>query len=347
MSSSSLFSRHSIVLQTSFSEVKRQASEQPFLLVGTPGSVSVREVKGSSFYYRQFYDAEGKKSAGYLGPLGNPETESRASAVRGQIALSNALIRDTRLLTQQGYVRVDARTCAVLAALANRGLFRGGAVLVGSHAYGALLNELGVRAPAFSTEDVDVARGDPLEIAPGDDDFERMLAGSTVPLHPVPGLGRNAPSTSYKPPGADRFRVDLLTPTAGKEVTTKRIPELKAHATALPFLRYVLTDPLEGIVIGREGIIPVRVPKPEAFVWHKMLVSQLRTTTSEKKGKDILQAAVLFAVLAEDAPEALESAFAGLPRSARSKVDLAAKAVLRALESTPHERAVHLLRNLR
>jgi len=37
-----MFSRHPMLLQTAFSELKRQASEQPFLLVGTPGSVGTR-----------------------------------------------------------------------------------------------------------------------------------------------------------------------------------------------------------------------------------------------------------------------------------------------------------------
>ncbi len=346
MAGSTLYSRHALVLQTSFSEVKRQAVEQPFLLVGTPGSVGVREVKGSQFYYRQFYDAQGRKAATYLGPVSAPEAEARAEALRTQIAVANALARDTRLLAQQGYVRVDVRTSAILAALANRGLFRGGAILVGSHAYGALLNDLGVRAAAFSTEDVDLARGEPLEIAPGDDDFERMLADSTIPLHPVPGLDRKSPPTSYMPPGRDRLRVDLLVPARGADVTIRPVPELRAHATALPHLGFLLEEPLDAVALGKDCVVPVRVPRPEAFAWHKMLVSQLRTATSDKRHKDLHQASVLCAVLAEDAPAALEAAFRALPRGTRPRALLGAKQVLRMLEGTPHQRVVELLREL-
>ncbi len=203
---SSVFSRHSLLLQTSFSEVKRQAAEQSFVLVGTPGSVSVREVNGSRFYYRQFYGPEGKKRAEYVGPVGDDAAEERAVVLRDRIAVTNALVKDTRLLAQHGYARVDPRTNAILAALANHGLFRAGATLVGSHAYGALLNELGVRAAAFTTEDVDLARGEPLDIAGKGADFARILADSTLVLHPVPRLERDGPSTSYKPAGADRLR---------------------------------------------------------------------------------------------------------------------------------------------
>ncbi len=344
---SSLFSRHSPVLQTSFSEIKRQAAEQPLVLVGTPGSVSVREVNGSRFYYRQFYDPQGKKRAEYVGPVADRAAEERVAVLRDRIGLANALVKEARLLAQRGYARVDPRTNAILAALANHGLFRSGGTLVGSHAYGALLNELGVRAAAFSTEDVDVARNAPLDIAAlASKDFARMLADSTIPLLPVPRLERNAPPTSYKPPGADRLRVDLLVPARGREVSIRAVPELNAHATALPHLAYVLEAPIDAVVLGRESVVSVRVPRPEALAWHKILVSQLRGAASDKKNKDVDQATVLFAVLAEDAPEALEDALAAVPRSARTQTRAGAQQVLRRLEASVHERAAELVRRL-
>jgi hypothetical protein len=274
--------------------------------------------------------------------------EERAQLVRDRIGIANALVKDVRLLAQRGYARVDPRTNAILASFANHGLFRGGGVLVGSHAYGALLNELGVRAAAFSTENVDVARGELLDLATieGDGaDFARMLADSTVPLHPIAQRRRDARSTSYKPPGPDRLRVDLLVPARGRQVTTRAVPELKTHATALPHLAYALESPIDAAVLGREGVVTVRVPRPEALAWHKMLVSQLRGSTREKS-KDIEQASVLFAVLAEDAPDALTDALAAVPRTARTQTRAGATQVLRRLEASIHVRAVELLKEL-
>ncbi len=340
----SLFTRHPLVLQTAFSELKRRAQEQPFLLAGTPGSVSIREVSGRSFYYRQFYDAQGKKGADYLGGVGAPEAAERAEAVRQAVALTQALVKEGRLLAQTGYVRADPRTGAILGALANRALFRAGAVLVGSHAYGALLNELGVRAAAFATEDVDIARDRRLEIAlEGDMDFEKILAESTVPLLPVPGFDRKDPTTSYKAAGRDRLRVDLLVPAGGTEVSTRAVPELRAHAQAMPYLRPLLGQPIDSVVLGREGVVPVRVPRPEAFAWHKVLLSQLRGAASDKLGKDRAQAAVLLAVLAEDAPDALEAAFEALPGGTKGKTRSAAKPVVELLERAGHERAAEVV----
>ncbi len=340
-----LFTLHAPSLQTAFSDLKRQAQEQRLLLIGTPGSVTTRIVSGRSFFYRQYYDPQDKKSADYLGAVSDAEGEARAAEVREQIAVANALLGTARLLARAGYVRVDARTDAILAALANNGLFRAGGIVVGSHAYGALLNDLGVRTAGYATEDVDIARDRALKL-PQAKSFEQMLADSKLRLHPVPPLDRKKPSTSFKPPGADRLRVDLLVPTDGGSVKVLEARDLDGHALALPYLRYLLQEPLETVVLGRSAVIPVNVPRPERLAWHKMLVSELRDRLSDKKPKDVEQASVLVAVLAEREPGALEDAWAALPRSARKPTKAAAARVLARLEEARHERASDLLREL-
>ena len=338
----SLFSRHSLLYQTAYSELKQAVLEQPRFLVGTPGSVGERVVKGQRFLYRQFYDATGRKSATYLGPVADAEAEARASAAREAIATTNARIRETRELVRAGYARADSSTGAVAAVVANHGLFRAGAAIVGSHAYGALLNELGVKAAPYATLDLDLARGErlpALELS-----FADILAESTLPLRAVPSFDPRVPSTSYKVAGADRFRVDLLVPGRGMEITTVAVPELQAHATALPFLGALLDRPMDSVLLVREGAIHVRVPRPEAFAWHKMLLSQLRAESRDKQGKDLRQAAVIFAALAEDAPDALADAFAALPRGARGRTRRGAAYVMSLLEANGHPRAAGVLR---
>lgn len=343
----SLFSRHSLLLQTAFAELKRQALEQEFLLIGTPGSVGPRNRGESGYLYRQFYNAQGRKDAEYIGPVGDLEAEARAEKIRAQIALTRELLRQARVLNQQGYVRTDKRTGAILASLVNYGLFEAGAVLIGSHAFGVLINLLGVASAGFSTEDVDVARNAPLEIALDDSTgFLEILRESTIPLVPIPTLRRGAPSTSYRPPGVDRLRVDLLVPAQGSEIGIREVPELKAHATSLPFLDYLLHDPIVGVVLGRECLPLVRIPKVERFAWHKMLVSSLRGTADEKSSKDVWHAAVLFAILAEDGPESLERAYLELPMSARSKTLDGARRVRAVLQDAEHERGLDVLQEM-
>lgn len=99
-------------------------------------------------------------------------------------------------------------------------------------------------------------------------------------------------------------------------------------------------------MLGRSSVVPVHVPRPERLAWHKMLISELRARTSDKRLKDLEQAAVLFAVLAEREPSALGDAFRDLPSSVRRKTKTAARTVLARLEATRHERAHETLREL-
>jgi hypothetical protein len=339
-----LFTPHLPSLQVAFSDAKRQAMEQPFLLSGTPGTVIEREVNGRRFFYRQHYDAQQKKATDYIGPVSDPQAKTRAEEIGAQIETANALLDVARLLARGGYVRVDVRTDAILTALANNDLFRSGAILVGSHAYGALLNDLGVKAAGYATEDIDVARDRALALQ-RPKSFEAMLADSTLELHPVPQFGK-APSTSFKAKGGDRLRVDLLVPVVGDAVKVLEVRELRAHATGLPYLRYLLEEPLESVILGRSAVIPVRVPRPERLAWHKLLVSELRGQTRDKREKDVEQAAVLLAILAERESGALEGAFRDLPRSIRGATTSAAKNVVARLDRAGHGQAVEIVRGV-
>lgn len=337
----SLFTAHPLALETAYSELKRQASEQTLLLAGTPGSVGPREVAGRSFLYRQFYDAAGKKRADYLGRADDPAVQERADLVREAITITLGLLEQARFLARQGYVRADTPSTAVVTAAARRGLFQHGAVLIGSHAYGVVLNELGVKAPAFRTADVDLARGPALSTSVA---FAEVLAESLIPLTPVLGFDRKAPPTTWKAPGREGLRVGLVVPAVGKDVGVRAVPELSTHATALPHLDYLLVDPIDAVLLGREAVVPVRVPQAARFAWHKMLVSQLRTSTSDKRNKDLHQAAVLFAILTVREPDALAEARHSVPDQRRMRA--ASSRVRELLEEGGHERAVELLGDL-
>lgn len=127
-------------------------------------------------------------------------------------------------------------------------------------------------------------------------------------------------STSFKQRGMSRFHVDLLVPSADETFPTIPVPELRAYATGLPYLAYLLGESQEAALLAREGCCLVRVPLPERFALHKLLVSQLRTNRDSKTEKDIFQASVILAVLGDKYPGAIEEAAVRLPDSARKYV---------------------------
>jgi hypothetical protein len=91
-------------------------------------------------------------------------------------------------------------------------------------------------------------------------------------------------------------------------------------------------------LISKEGCCPIRVPVPERFAIHKLIVSQLRTNRDAKSEKDIDQAAILLAVVGEKYSGAIETAVLALPVSARKYLIRAMAPALQRLENYPRPR---------
>src|SRR5258708_5852119 len=90
------------------------------------------------------------------------------------------------------------------------------------------------------TEDVDIARATPIQIAAlPKGGLLRLLSETGLPFHPVPQLERGEPATSFKVRG-QRLIVDLLVPARGEPYQVVAVPELGAHAMGLPHLKYLL-----------------------------------------------------------------------------------------------------------
>jgi len=339
-----LYEPHAPALIALYGDLENFARRQGAALPGTPGSVLERtNASGFRFYAHQYYEATGKKVEKYLaGPVGDPQADARAKELGERIAELNAAIKSLRLLGREGFKLADAKTYATIASLHNHGVFEAGALLVGSHAYGALLNQLGVRAAQYATQDVDIARNAELAFAkPARKSFLDMIRESGIAFVEVPQLDRRKPGTSFKEAGSSFFQVDLLVPSTTDAIGVVRVPELGAHATALPYLKFLLTESQEGVLLAREGCCAIRVPAPERFALHKLLVSQLRAQRGGKSAKDISQAAVLLAVLAERHPGAIEEAAKAVPASARRRLAAALGVAREQLE--PHPRATEVL----
>jgi hypothetical protein len=318
---------HERALSLVFSELATEASETSSVLIGTPGTLAERSnAEGTRFWVRRFSDGAGKRREEYLGKVSDPATTRRIHDVRTKVTATNAAIARVRILARAGYAVVDKKAFSTLASLHNYGVFRAGAFLVGSHAYGALLNTLGVRAVPYATEDVDIARRGALAL-PEVPSFLDMLRATGVEFIPVPELNRRAPSSSFKERGASHFRVDLLVPTEGRGYAVVPVPELKAHATGLPYLAYLLGASQVVPILSAHGVVATRVPTPERYALHKLVVSQLRGSAHPKVAKDLHQAAVLIDALAELAPGAMEDAIAASPKSARSALSRGIRAL--------------------
>jgi hypothetical protein len=257
-----------------------------------------------------------------------------------EIDLAKALASGSGNLRLFGYQRIDRNPAAVLEVFFNRGLTEGGLVLVGSHAYGALLNELGINAPGYKTQDIDVARAQPLSIAlPESFSFQALLNETGLTFVPVPGMPSHKPSASFKLPGAQTLAVDLLVP-GRKTGAIVRVKELGAYAQAIPLLDFLIDEGMGSVVLSPNQVIPVQVPSPERFLIHKLFSSQSRRGDRGKVRKDLEQAAVLAAAIEEETPGRVNEAFKRVPADGKSAVKRGAAVVAKLLENHLEAKAV-------
>lgn len=311
-------------IQTLYAELSERlaAYEAARSFSSLRGSFATKKVSGTSYWYFKTSETASGQREYSVGP-DTPATRSVIEAYqKGRPEaeeIETAIARLCAMLRQGGAVATDTVSAKVISGLASAGVFRLGAVLIGTHAFLALGNVLGVRwESGLRTEDIDIAAGPVLEVAIGqvDADLPATLESLNMGFLPVPGLDPRKPETSFKVRGKT-LRVDLLTPAQGKRNGSPvRIPRLKASAQPLEFLDYLLESPVAAPVING-GATMVRIPEPARFALHKLIVSGDRHIGQQTKaGKDRQQAAEMIEVLMADRPGDIELAVESLNKRA-------------------------------
>lgn len=255
----------------------------------------------------------GRRVDDFVGPASNLPART---AAQDEIAFSEWLQERVVQLRKLGFQVADKGTARVLVELHNQGMFQAGLVLVGTLAYMAWLNELGVIATASRTRDIDVARPERLKLA-APLEFLTTMRATQLPFVQVPGMPSHSPSTSVKLPGVDGLRVDVLAPGTRLGAPV-RAPEIAWHAQAIPHFDYLLEGAERAAMLAGGQCIPVAIPQAGRFVWHKLYSSRRRRGESEKAAKDRSQAITLAAALERDHAGELQSCFRAAPRDLRS-----------------------------
>ncbi|MBI2317274.1 MAG: hypothetical protein HYU75_09795 [Betaproteobacteria bacterium] len=328
-------------LRTAYAQAKELALAQSQVPLLTAGSVRIEQRAGSEFAYRYRYDAAGKRITEYLGAMSDPATTGRIEQAGQEIKDVEAIAQYSRQLRKIGFYSADNSTFVTVASLFNAGIFGGGASLVGTHAFGAILNELGASASPFPlTEDVDLVRARRIELAAlPEGGFLDLLRRTGLPFHEVPMLKRGAPSTSFKVRGR-KLKVDLLVPTKGMPYRPVPIAELGTHAMGLPYMEYLVKASIPSVLIGRDRIVPITVPHPGWFCLHKLALFSLRSgADNPKREKDAFQAALIAAALVREQDFALTEAIDGMDKTLRARIKPGAKRALKYLASEYPEAA--------
>ncbi|MGP4806236.1 nucleotidyltransferase family protein [Agrobacterium cavarae] len=298
-----------LVYRTAFAELAQRTFDAQlqadFPLEGRFVSVPV---KGRNYWYFDLPTSEGKDKRSYVGPEDDASITKRVKEhkeVKDDIRERRKLV--SMLLRSGGLTEPDRFAGEVTKVLADAGLFRLRALVIGSVAFSCYAGLLGVRLPSTSMQT-------------GDADFAQDFAISAEvkdSLPPILDLLRSIDSTFRAVPHqADKakivsfsnsvnYRVEFLTTNRGSDDYTGKPSPMPgfggASAENLRFLDFLIYEPVRTVLLHREGV-SVNIPSPERYAVHKLIVASRRRTDvlgRAKRDKDLVQASFLSEALAE------------------------------------------------
>lgn len=295
------YSELSLVAQTAYAQLFEAtlATDLSRSVANLRGSFASKTVKGRNYWYFQFTDLGGSLRQLYVGP---DSEQIRMLVSQSSQRKEEPLLPLARSAMALGCAALLTRHFRVIRRLSEYGFFAAGGVLVGTHAFLAHGNVLGVRwAEASRTQDVDLAQaGKNVSVAlPATLQVDTHAAIESLQLGLLPTRALSGKSgTSYLNPKEPEFRVDFLTTLhRGKEKPFEH-PQLRVALQPLKFMEYSLEDVIQAVLFCQEGAVTVNIPHPARYALHKLLVyGERKGSFMQKSRKDLWQAAALLGCL--------------------------------------------------
>ena len=302
---SDLFSPLSLSAQTAYAELQDQLRIQNIDRLRTlPGSFHRQTQKGRPYIYYGYRDLDGTGRMAYVGPENSRVLEliKKHEGVKfgGAQSRVKALANSAAAL---GCAATLTKHFRVINRLEQYGFFGAGGILIGTHAFLAMGNMLGVRWLSSNlTMDVDFAHaGKNVSIALGANvkiSVHDALSSLEMGLLPITEFSGKT-GAQYRNPQDPELRLDFVTPqtrTGGPVI----LPGLGLALECLKFMEYSLVDTTQALILSKEGGCIVNIPAPERYAVHKLIIYGERPVSDRSKAnKDLGQAAAIFKVLFE------------------------------------------------
>jgi hypothetical protein len=293
----SLYTSLSLGAQTAYAQLFDAASAAEFnrSVASLKGSFAAKTVKGRKYWYFQHTDVSGKLQQIYVGP-----DSARIKALIKEHGVKEggaALQKLVNAAIALGCQPLHLPHYRVIRRLADYGFFNAGGVLIGTHAFLAFGNMLGVRwGDSSRTQDVDFAHaGKQMAIAlPTNLELDVHAAIDSLQMGFLPAADLSGRlGGTYLNPRDPEFQLDFLTPIY-RHGKTYEHPKLKISLQPLKFMEYLLEDVQQAALFGAEGVVVANVPHPARYALHKLLVYAERSAMRRPKAsKDLRQSSAL------------------------------------------------------
>ena len=239
------FSELSLSAQTAYAELfsQTQAFERDNALAGLVGAFHKRTIKARDYWYFAYRDIDQKLRMVYVGP-DNERVRSLVERFADE-RQDKPLAPPARMAMAAGCTPVAPKHLRIIRRLAEYGFFRAGGILIGTHAFLALGNLLGVRwRDGAATLDVDFAHaGKNISLALPADlqiNVHGALESLEMGLLPIAQFNGKA-GAQYRNPRDQELRLDFVTSMTrdGKPV---EMPGLNLALEPLKFMKQQGTD---------------------------------------------------------------------------------------------------------
>lgn len=312
----------SLNAQTAFAQVVEVAlsAEHMRSVADLPGAFTSKLVKGHRYWYYQYSEPAGRRRQIFVGPDNSPAVQAlmAKAAEPGAAATLGPLVRSALAL---GCAAILPRHYKVLRRLGEYGFFQAGGILIGTHAFIAYANMLGVQwsaASAALTQDIDFAHaGKNIALALGADhqvQVHAAIQSLDMGFLPITGMSGKT-GGAYLVPEEKEFRLDFLTPIGRSGEAPYPHPQLQVSLQPLKFMEFSLENVQQTALLAGNGAMVVNVPHPARYAVHKLIIAGEREGAFQiKAGKDMTQAALLLEALRENRPWEVEEAWADICR---------------------------------
>ena len=267
-------------------------------IASLPGSFASKQVKGRTYWYFQYTEISGKLRQVYVGP--DSERVRALMDQRENETLSAALEPLARSAMVLGCEPLLPAHYRVIRRLSDYGYFNAGGVLIGTHAFLAFGNMLGLRwGDTSRTQDVDFAHaGKQMAIAlPSDIEVDTHGAIESLQMGFLPIINSAGKvGGTYLSSRDPDFQLDFLTPLHRGADAPYEHPQLKVVLQPLKFMEYLLEDVQQAVLFCADGAVVANVPNPARYALHKLIVFGERPVArAVKANKDLRQGAALLA----------------------------------------------------
>ena len=314
-----LYTELSLTAQTAYAQIQDAALAEHVSrsVAQLHGNFARKSIKGRDYWYFVFREGHRLRQI-YVGP-----DEPRVSTLvrkKRDTAPSQVEIL-ARACVAHGATTVMAKHLRLINRLTDFGFFRAGGVLIGTHAFIAYSNMLGVKWQSGDrTMDVDLAvPGRNVSIALPDApevNLHDVLTSFEAGFIPTQTFAGDAGPT-YTLKGEPDLQLDFLTTLGRGGDKPRRIDTLAVTAQPLKFMEYLLEVPAQTVLLDTTGhYTVVNVPEPARYAVHKLIVHGERSARQRTKArKDLEQAAALFQWHGVNDPRKLRQAW----RDARAR----------------------------